>query len=139
MTILNTSKWLLKKVHRLFFLLFLSFYAPIKLFDQRGNGAALAIALLSTALALYSTLLCNVAIAHIALKTDNPLAQDVNLHYTLYAVAVIGFTAFFYTYLAEVVSQSDLSTVKFGWGMTSLLALFCIVFYFTAGFVTIVY
>ena len=39
----------------------------------------------------------------------------------------------------KIVSKSDLSTVKFGGGMTAFLALFCLVFYFTSFFVTIVY
>ncbi|MET4074317.1 hypothetical protein [Hymenobacter sp. UYCo722] len=139
MTILNTSKWLLKKVHRAFFLLFLSFYALVKPLDKRGNGAVVAIAFLSTALALYSTLLCNVTLAHIALKTGTLLTHDIALYYALYTSAAIGFAAFYYAYLTKIVSTSVLPTVKFGRWMTAFLTLFSLVFYFTSFFVIIVY
>jgi hypothetical protein len=139
MTLLNTPNWLLKKVHRGFFFLFLPFYALIQPVDKSGNGAAVAIALLSTALALYSTLLCDATIAHIAWKTGHPLAHNRAVHSALYTVAVLGFAAFYYGYLTHIVSSSDLSTVTFGRGTTAFLALLCLVFYFTSFFVTLVH
>jgi hypothetical protein len=139
MTSSNTRQWLLEKVHRLFFWLFLSFYALVKPFDKRGNGAAVAITLLSTALALYSTVLCDDTIAHIALKTGKPLTHDVALYDALYLVATIGFAGLYYVYLTSIVSKSDLTMVSFGRGMTAFLALFCLAFYFTSLFMTIVH
>jgi len=139
MTTMNTRSGLFKKVDGFFFCLFLSFYALVKPLDKKGNGAVVAVAFLSTALALYSTLLCHVTLARVALATGKRFAQDVALYYALYAVAALGFAAFYYAYLTKVVAASDLLKANFGAGRTALLALLGLIFYFTSFFVTLVY